>query len=104
MNNRSCLSNILHSIDTINEYLAEGNCTDIFYFDFKKAFDSVPHNRLLTKLSAYGIPEKMVNIIRDFLSNRNMVVKVGDSYSAICKVVSGVPQGSVLGPCYFLFL
>ena len=65
---RSCLSNLLETIDAANEYLAEGGCTDILYFDFSKAFDSVSHYRLLAKLSSYGFPQFMLNIIWNSLN------------------------------------
>ena len=56
MKGRSCLSNLLESIDAVNDLLAEGGCADILYFDFSKAFDSVPHHRLLVKLRNIGVP------------------------------------------------
>ena len=57
---RSCLSplsNFLETIDVVNDLLAEGGCVDILYFDFSKAFDSVPHHRLLIELKGFGIPD-----------------------------------------------
>ena len=80
----------------------EGNCVDILYFDFCKAFDTVPHHRLLVKLKAIGFSDNMLNIIGNFLSNRTMKVKVGDAVSKEKIVLSGVPHGSVLGPILFL--
>ena len=99
---RSCLSNLLETIDSVFEYLSEGNCADILYFDFSKAFDSVSHHRLLIKLEAIGINTNMLNIIRNFLGNRSMRVVVGDATSKETPVLSGVPQGSVIGPLLFL--
>ena len=63
----------------------------------RKAFDTVPHVRLLKKLEAYGVAGKLLNWIRDFLSNRKQRVRVGDCMSTEKYVTSGIPQGSILG-------
>jgi hypothetical protein len=82
--------------------LNEGAQVDAVYFDFKKAFDSVPHERLLYKLSLYGIKGRLHSWIRQFLTGRRQCVSIKSSFSEDAAVRSGVPQGSVLGPLLFL--
>ena len=99
---KSCLSNLLEAIDAVNDFLGEDNCVDILYFDFAKAFDTVSHHRLIVKLEAMGISQHFLNILANFLTGRTMKVTVGNALSESKPVLSGVPQGSVLGPLLFL--
>ena len=71
------------------------------YLDFSKAFDSVPHKRLLIKLAAYGIEGSLLKWIENFLSGRKQRVRVGSAHSSPENVISGIPQGSILGPVLF---
>ena len=75
---------------------------DIAILDFSKAFDTVPHDRLLLKLSSYGICDSLHDWLRCFLTKRNMQVVVESVSSKPATVDSGVPQGTVLGPLLFL--
>ena len=75
---------------------------DVVYFDFSKAFDSVNHDILLIKLKhEYGINGTLLIFLVDYLQNRQECVVIGCHQSVNMPVVSGVPQGSILGPLLF---
>ena len=94
---KSCFTNLIELFQDWINAINQGHGVDIVYLDYKKAFDSVPHQRLLHKLSKYGICNKVLWWITNFLSNRLQRVVINGSASTWSKVLSDVPQGSVLG-------
>ena len=75
---------------------------DTIYFDFARAFDSVPHKRLLGKIKSYGVNGKVLEWIKTFLSNCHQIVNVKEMKSDPATVLSGILQSSVLGPILFV--
>ena len=69
--------------------------------DLSKAFDFLPHDLLLAKLSAYGLGEKSLKLMHSYLSNRKHRVRIGSHLSPWLDIFLGVPQGSILGPLLF---
>ena len=99
---RSCLTNLLTALNDWTSALDNGIGTDVIFLDFQKAFDTVPHCRLIKKLDAYGIKGSLLLWIKDFLSERTQQVVLSGSASNTFTVSSGVPQGSVMEPLLFL--
>ena len=99
---RYSLANLLETIEQWTKIIDEGDCIDVAYLDFRKAFDLVLHEHLIYKLSKYGINGKISNWIKDFLRNRIQKEVIRGTRSTSREVTSGLLQRSVLGPLLFL--
>ena len=99
---KSCLTNLLTALNDWTSSLDNGFGTDVIYLDFQKAFDTVPHYRLIKKLDAYGIKSTLLLWIKDFLNGHLQQVVLNGLASRTFTVSSGVSQGLVLGPLLFL--
>jgi len=99
---RSCLTQLLAHFDDILESLMKNADLDSIYLDYAKAFDKVDHALLIKKLERYGVHPKLVSWIESFLTDRMQQVVVDGHMSLLGLIISGVPQGTVLGPILFL--
>jgi len=99
---RSTVLQLLKIMDDWTTQLDYGGQIDVIYTDFVKAFDTVLHHRQLFKFKTYNINTALVQWVTDFLCNRNQCVILNGEQSSCFKVLSGIPQGSILGPLLFL--
>ena len=98
----STCTQLLECINDWSLALRNHHATDVVYFDFAKAFDTVSHVKLLQKLKCYGIDGSVYNVLENFLSGRCQQVVLPNGTSDSKLVTSGIPQGSILGPLLFL--
>jgi len=99
---RSCLSSLLAFLEKVLRHIDEGCSIDVVFLDMAKAFDKVPHKRLLEILRKHGIGGKILRILGNWLQGRKQRVCVLGKFSESIEVLSGEPHGSILGPLLFL--
>ena len=101
-NRRSCITQLMEVIDIWNNIYDQGIPWDTIYMDFAKAFDKVPHKRLINKIKGIWIQGTVLTWIIIFFNKRQQRVILNNDMSDWADVISGIPQGSVLGPILFI--
>ena len=96
-----CQTTLLRLLEDWKAALDKSYYVAAILMDLSKAFDCLPHDILLCKLSAYGLSESSVNLLKNYLSNRKQQIKIEGVVSEWANISKGVPQGSILGPLLF---
>ena len=99
---KSTTSNLIEYLNYVTHCVDAKIPVDVLCIDFAKAFDSVSHAKLLYKLERIGFRGKLLAWFKNFLLNRYQSVRVNESMSSFIKVESGIPQGTILGPLFFI--
>lgn len=94
-------SAVIYFTDEIRRNADAGRLTGALFVDLKKAFDTVPHKELISKLEPFGFVDNSIAWFTHYLSNRSQVVSFGTNLSSPLAMENGVPQGSILGPVFF---
>jgi len=99
---KSCVTQLVQYVHSLAKTLDSGGQTDVIYLDMAKAFDRVPHEKLVYKLEMFGLRNPLLAWIKDYLTNRRRRVIIEGTASDWKPVTSGVPQGSIIDPILFL--
>ena len=97
----SSVTALLEATDSYVFDIDRGNVNAVVFLDLKKAFDTVDHTILLSKLSTYGVQENAYNWFRSYLENRTQICSVSGLLSKTCSLQCGIPQGTILCPLLF---
>ena len=82
----------------------KGQKVGAIIMDLSKAFDTLNHKLLFKKLQGYGFDKKPLSVIESYFTNRKQRAKIGDSFRKYHRIITGVPQGSIFGPLFNIFI